>query len=98
MDMRRVVGWKTLADPTIAENGLFETVSSMETPSVQESHFLERVSNFVVWTLILWNSLKMADLWYLVEKVVVPLKDPKDEEEHNKKAMTAKQILLDFVI
>jgi hypothetical protein len=81
----------------IAEYSLFKTVAAMATPSMQESHLLEGASNFVPWKLRLQNLLEMADLWYLVEKVVVPPTDPKDKAEHNKKAVAAKRILLDSV-
>jgi hypothetical protein len=45
---------------------------------MQESHLLEGASNFVPWKLRLQNLLEMADLWYLVEKVVAPPIDPND--------------------
>jgi len=39
----------------------------------------------------------MVELWYLVEKVVVLPKDPKDLAYHKKKTVAAKRILLDSV-
>jgi hypothetical protein len=54
----------------------------MAIPSMQESPLLEGASNFVPWKLRLQNLLEMANLWYLVEKVVAPPTYPKDIEKH----------------
>jgi hypothetical protein len=62
----------------IVDCSLFEAVAAMATPSMRESHLLEGASNFVPWKLRLQNLLEMADLWYLVEKVVALPTDPKD--------------------
>lgn len=81
----------------IAECSFLYIVAAMAILSMQESHLLDEASNFVPWKLRLQNLLEMEDLWYLVEKVVVPPTDPKDVAEHNKKAVVAKRILLDSV-
>jgi len=50
---------------------------------------LKVASNFVVWKLRWQNFLEMAELQYLVEKVVVPHTDSIDLAEHNKRAVIA---------
>ena len=62
----------------IAECRFLYIVAAMAILSMQESHLLDEASNFVPWKLRLQNLLEMEDLWYLVEKVVVPPTDPKD--------------------
>lgn len=49
---------------------------------------MEGASNFGPWKLMLHNLLGMAELWYLVEKVVALPTDSKDLAEHNKVAVT----------
>ena len=73
-------------------------MAAITIPSMQESHLLEGTSNFVPWKLRLLNLHVIADLRYLVAKVVVPLTDPQDLIKHNNKAMAAKRILLDTVM
>jgi hypothetical protein len=62
----------------------------MAIPSMQESHLLEGTPNFVLRKCRLQNLLEVANLWYLVDKGVKPLTNPKDLAKYKKNAMNAK--------